>query len=95
MAMYWTGMTRNGTGMSSIKQIQCIAVALENYFPIPCKVSCPCIQSMRMGTRHCKEWENNFPTQLQCTVSAGIGTGVQYWTCTTKYETSRSSIRQV
>ena len=27
-----------------------------------------CVQSMRMGTRLCKEWENNFPTQLQCTV---------------------------
>ena len=52
--------------------VQCIAVALENYFPIPCKVSFPCaytpVQSMRMGTRLCKEWENNFPTQLQCTV---------------------------
>ena len=52
--------------------IQCIAVALENYFPIPCKVSCPYAyfvrECMRMGTRLCKEWENNFPTQLQYTV---------------------------
>ena len=24
---------------------------------------------MRMGTRLCKEWENNFPTQLQFTVT--------------------------
>ena len=25
-------------------------------------------ECMRMGTRLCKEWENNFPTQLQFTV---------------------------
>ena len=45
---------------------------LENYFPFPCKVLCPCaytpVQSTRKGTRLCKEWENNFPTQLQFTV---------------------------
>ena len=42
--------------------LQWIAVVLESYFLIPCKVSCPCayIQSMCMGTRLCKEWENNF-----------------------------------
>ena len=28
------------------------------------------IQSMRMGTRLCEEWENNFPTQLKYTVLA-------------------------
>ena len=34
---------------------------------------------MRMGTRLCKEWENNFPTQLQFTVCMYVctaGTGI-------------------
>ena len=32
-----------GTGLYPVCYLlQCIAVALENYFPIPCKVSCPC-----------------------------------------------------
>ena len=52
--------------------VQCIAVALENYFPIPCKVSCPYAyfvwECMHMGTRLCREWENNFPIQLQFSV---------------------------
>ena len=52
--------------------IQLIAVALENYFPIPCKVSYPYAyfvwECMCMGTRLCKEWENNFSnaTAIHC-----------------------------
>ena len=34
---------------------------------VPMRIYTP-VQSMRMGTRLCKEWENNFPTQLQFTV---------------------------
>ena len=36
--------------------VQCIAVALENYFP---KSRAHAHTSMHMGTRLCKEWENN------------------------------------
>ena len=54
------------TEYSNGREIRCIAVALENYFPIPCKVSC--LYAYAHGH---KEWENNFPMQLQYTVNNG------------------------
>ena len=71
--LFMSRVTHHGNGPTHVKSaVQCIAVALENYFPIPCKVSYPYAyfvwECMHMGTRLCKEWENNFPTQLQYTV---------------------------
>ena len=71
----------SGTWVSAyvcFKKYSVLQLHWKIIFPIPCKVSCPYThfvrECMRMGTRLCKEWENNFPTQLQYTVHAsGLG----------------------